>query len=114
MKIVNQSRGTTIAIDAGVARSFWRRLRGLIGERELPEGRGLVFPRNGSVHTFWMRFPIDVLFADREGVVVGMREAMPPHRPFAGARRAYWTVELPAGTIKRSGSRTGDRLSFED
>ena len=58
MKIVNQTRGTTIAIDAGVARSFWRRLRGLIGERELPAGRGLVFPRNGSVHTFWMRFPI--------------------------------------------------------
>ena len=114
MKIVNHTRGTAVAGDAGVARSFWRRLRGLIGERELPEGHGLVFPRNGSVHTFWMRFPIDVLFADREGVVVGLREAMPPNRPYAGARRAYWTIELPAGTIRRTGSRHGDRLVFED
>jgi uncharacterized membrane protein (UPF0127 family) len=114
MQIINSSSDTAIATDAQVARSFWRRLRGLIGYRTLPEGGGMVFPRNGSVHTFWMSFPIDVLFADRDGVVVGMREALPPNRPYAGARRAYWTVELPAGTIGRTGSRLGDRLTFVD
>jgi hypothetical protein len=61
-----------------------------------------------------MRFPIDVIFTDREGVVVGMREAMPPHRPFAGARGAYRTVELPAGTIAQTQTARGDRLRFEE
>ena len=114
MQIINETRGTVLADRAVVARSFWARLRGLMGRRELPAGEALIFNRNSSVHTFWMRFPIDVIFTDREGVVVGMREAMPPHRPFAGARGAYRTVELPAGTITQTQTARGDRLRFED
>src|SRR3712207_1586105 len=84
MKIVNETRNTTLAERADVARSYWGRLRGLMGRRELPEGSGLVIEPNNSVHTFWMRVPIDVVFVDRDGSVVGLREAMPPNRPFAG------------------------------
>ena len=114
MQIINESRGTVLADRAVVARSFWARLRGLMGRRELPAGEALIFNRNNSIHTFWMRFPIDVIFTDREGVVVGMREAMPPHRPFAGARGAYRTVELPAGMIAQTQTARGDRLRFEE
>ena len=114
MHIINETRGTVLADRAKVARSFWSRFRGLMGRRELPTGEGLIFNRNSSVHTFWMRFPIDVIFTDRQDVVVGLREAMPPHRPYAGARGAYRTVELPAGTITQTGTRRGDQLRFEE
>ena len=113
MKVINESRGTTLAGNAEVARSFWSRLVGLMGRRELPAGSGLVVEPSGSVHTFWMRFPIDVIFVDRANRIVGLREVMPPNRPFAGAWRAHRTVELPAGTIRESGTRKGDQLRFE-
>ena len=114
MRIVNESRDTILAERADVARSFWPRFWGLMGRRELPEGAGLVIEPGSSVHTFWMRFPIDVIFADRSGRVVGLRETMPPNRPYAGARGAYRTLELPAGTIARTATARGDRLRFEE
>ena len=113
MRIINETRGTTLAEQADVARSFWRRLRGLSFRRQLLAGSGLVFHANSSVHTFWMRFPIDVIFLDRANVVVGLREAMPPNRPYAGARRAYRTIELPAGVIGQTRTERGDQLRFE-
>ena len=116
MKIVNVSRGTVLADRAEVARSFWRRFWGLMGRRDFPPGSALVVDSNASVsvHTFGMRFPIDVIFVDRAGVVVGLREAMPPNRPYAGARGARRTVELPAGVIAQSGTQRADQLRFED
>ncbi|MDP9313524.1 MAG: DUF192 domain-containing protein [Chloroflexota bacterium] len=114
MRIINASRGTTLAEQANVARTFWSRFRGLMGCRELPTGCGLVLNRTGSVHTFWMRFPIDVIFVDRNNVVVGLREAMLPNRPFAGAWKATRTLELPAGVIALTGTKRGDQLRFED
>ncbi len=114
MRIINETRGTTIAERAEVAKSFWSRLRGLMGRSGLPAGEALVFNRNSSVHTFWMRFPIDVIFTNREDIVVGLREAMPPDRPFAGARGGYRMIELPAGAITQTGTERGDRLRFEE
>ncbi len=113
MKIINESRSATLADRAETADSFWSRFRGLMGRNELPEGAALIIEPNSSVHTFWMRFPIDVIFVDREGTVVGLREAMPPNRPYAGARGARRTIELPAGVIARTGTRRNDRLRFE-
>jgi hypothetical protein len=114
MRILNRSRRTVLAERAEVATSFWSRLKGLMGRQSLLPGSGLVIEPNNSVHTFWMRFPIDVIFVDRAGVVVGLREGMPPNRPFAGALRAHRTLELPAGTIARSGTQRSDQLAFED
>jgi uncharacterized protein len=113
LKISNTSRATVLADRAELAATFWRRLWGLMGRAPLGDGEGLVIVPNGSVHTFWMRFPIDVVFVDKAGVVVGLREAMPPNRPYAGARRAYRTIELPAGVIGRTGTQRGDLLQFE-
>ena len=114
MHITNETRGTVLADRAKVATTFFARLRGLMFRRELPAGEALIFNKNSSVHTFWMRFPIDVIFTDHQDVVVGLREAMPPHRPYAGARGAYRTVELPAGTITQTGTQRGDQLRFDE
>ncbi len=113
MRIMNETRATTLADQAAVAQSYWGRLRGLMGRAELPLGAALIIEPNNSVHTFWMRFAIDVIFVDRAGTIVGLREAMPPNRPFAGAWRAVRTVELPAGVIRSTGTQRGDQLRFE-
>ncbi len=113
VRIVNVTRGTIIASRAEQARSFWARLRGLMFRAALPEGGGLVIEPNTSIHTFWMRFPIDVIFVDRANRVVGLVAAMPPNRPYAGARGAHRTVELPAGCIAASATTIGDLLRFD-
>ena len=112
-RISNTTRDTTLALQAEQARSFWARLRGLMFRARLPDDGGLIIEPNNSVHTFWMRFPIDVVFVDRENRVVGLRSAMPPNRPYAGARRARRTLELPAGTIVRSATTLGDQLELQ-
>jgi len=110
--IENLTRGTIIADHAAVARSFLARGRGLMGRAALPPGHGLIIVPESSIHMFFMRFPIDVLFVDRQDRVIGMREALPPWHPFAGVApwRGRYVVELPAGAIRASGTALGDQL----
>ena len=86
-----------------------RRMRGLLGRSSLPPGEGILLRPAGSVHTFFMRFPIDVVFLDREGVVVGIEPGLPPWRT-AGRRGARSVVELAAGECDRRGVEVGERL----
>lgn len=111
--IFNRSRHTTIARRAERAQSFWARLRGLMFRKHLDADSGLVIEPNKSVHTFWMRFPIDVIFVDRSDRVVGLAPRLVPHRPYAGARDAWRTIELPAGAIERSATQLGDQLELQ-
>jgi len=84
-------------------------MRGLLGRASLPSGEGILLRPAGSVHTFFMRFPIDVVFLDRENFVVGVDEAVAPWRT-AGRRGASAVVELAAGECERRGVAVGDRL----
>ncbi len=111
-RIVNLTRSTVVAQRAEQARTFRARLRGLMFRAQLAPGSGLVIEPNNNVHTFWMRFPIDVVFVDRADRVVGLVPAMPPNRPFAGARRARRTIELPNGTIAASATHMGDQFEL--
>jgi uncharacterized protein len=71
------------------------RLRGLAGVRALPPGTALLLPRTRSVHTFGMRFPLDLIWLDRDGRIARIHRAVPPRRVRAcGAARAV--IELPA------------------
>lgn len=88
------------------------RMVGLLGRRSLAPGEGLWFEPASSIHTAFMRFAIDVIFLDREGVVLRCVPAMRPFR-VAAQRGARAAVELPAGTIERSGVSAGDRLTME-
>ena len=92
-----------------VADSFFTRLRGLLGRSELPRGEGLLLIPAPSVHTAFMRFPIDVVLLDRDLRVLAVREAVKPWRT-AGARGAKITLELPAGEAARQGIEAGAQL----
>jgi uncharacterized membrane protein (UPF0127 family) len=84
------------------------RMRGLLGRRGLESGEGLLLKPAPSVHTFFMRFPIDAVFLDREGTVVKVRTVRPWR--LAGSRGAHATLELAAGEAERRAIRQGDRL----
>jgi uncharacterized protein len=84
-----------------------------MGARPLGPGEGLwIVPCNG-IHTFGMRFALDVVFLDREGSVVALEETMPPWRVGRIYRRAHSVLELPTGTIASSGTQIGDRIAIE-
>jgi uncharacterized protein len=89
-----------------VASSFASRFRGLMGVAELPPGTGLLLPGTSSVHTHFMRFPIDVVFLDSERRVVSIVPALRPWR-FAKAKSADSVLELAAGECERLGLAEG-------
>jgi len=103
-----------VAGQARKAESFWARLVGLMGRRGLEEGEGLLIAPCSSVQTFFMRFPIDVIFLDREGRVVKVAPALVPFRVAFGGRGARDALEVAAGTAARSDTAVGDRLAVED
>jgi uncharacterized membrane protein (UPF0127 family) len=86
-----------------------QRMRGLLGRRELPEGEGILLRHAGSIHTFFMRFPIDAVFLDREQTVVRVVTDIRPWRA-AGQKGARAVLELPAGEAERRGVQVGERL----
>ena len=106
----NLTRGTTLADRAWAARSFGARLRGLIGTDGLLPGQGLLIEPCNSVHMFGMRYPLDLVFADAEGVVCGVVEAIRPWRMTRPYRGARYVIELPVGVVEASGTRVGDAL----
>ena len=108
VRVTNITRGTVIAEQCEQARSFLARGRGLMGRDRLDPGSGMLIDPCSSIHTFFMRFPIDVVFIDRAGRVVGLRAAMRPGLPYAGAWHARAVIELPVGVIAASRTVVGD------
>jgi hypothetical protein len=84
-------------------------MRGLLGRGSLPGGEGILLRPAGSIHTFFMRFPIDAVFLDRDLVVVGIERDLRPWRA-AARKRAHSVLELAAGECARRGLREGDAL----
>ena len=103
-----------VAERAQVARTWRQRMVGLLAHRRLPAEEALVFPACTSIHTFGMRFPIDVIVVDREWRVVALRECLAPGRLVLPVRRAWGMVEAACGTLKRVGLKMGDRLVVID
>jgi uncharacterized membrane protein (UPF0127 family) len=102
VQVINRTTGQTLAARAPVALGFWARFRGLQLRRELPPGTGLVLLPCTSIHMLFMLFPIDAIFATREGQVVRVGHALRPWTfgPFASS--ALYCVELPAGTAAQT------------
>lgn len=90
------------------------RLRGLIGHPPLGPGEGTLLSPCQGVHTFFMRFPIDVVYVDGQGKVVGLAPALRPNRVGPVVPQARFVLELPAGTIQETGTTLGDRLEVQN
>lgn len=114
MKITSRRNGRVLAERVEVARSLTSRLIGLIGRRSFPQGSAFVIPGCKQVHTFLMRFPIDVIYSDADDKVVCAAERVKPFRLTSYCRTATQAIELPAGTISAAGIQPDDLLVFSD
>lgn len=108
--LYNPRSGAVLALRVERAVTMAARLRGLLGRSRLPEGEALAIEPCTSLHTFFMRFPIDALFLSRDGRVIRAISGLRPWRATRIYPRAALAVELPAGTIARTGTREGDTL----
>ena len=109
----NERSGRPLATHLEGAFDSASRRRGLLGRDGLAEGSALIIAPCQAVHTFRMRFPIDIVFADRQGHVVHVRSHVVARR-LAGAWRAFAVIELPAGAAQHADVQTGDRLIVVD
>ena len=103
--------GRVICETCTVADTTMRRLRGLLGRSGLRGGEGIVLRPAWSIHTGFMRFPIDVVFLDPDLTVIHIAHALSPWKT-ASIRGAREIVELPAGECERRGLEIGDRVAW--
>jgi uncharacterized membrane protein (UPF0127 family) len=87
------------------------RRKGLLDHDALADGSAMIIAPTSAIHTFAMRFAIDVIFVSKDGRVLKVRQHVRPRR-IAAAWRAHAVVELPAGAIERSDTRPGDQLQL--
>lgn len=113
MRVTNQKNGNVVADSCRLATSMVARGVGLLNRSSLPQGEGLLIRPCSSVHCFFMRFPIDVLFLDAEGRILKLYAPLKQWRSSSWVRGAKQTLELPAGTIAKTGTSVGDVLLLE-
>jgi uncharacterized membrane protein (UPF0127 family) len=114
VRVGNLTRGTSVAERCRVARTLGERTVGLLATPDLSAGEGLLIERTQSIHMFFMRYPIDVVFVDRNGEVTRTVSALRPWRVVWWARGARDCVELPVGTLEASGTVEGDQLGMAE
>ena len=109
----NKTRKSMVGTGIRVADTFVSRLRGLLFTKGLGPGEGLWIQPCNSIHTFGMRFEFDALFLGPDGMVVGRYERFRRNRISKVFWNARGVLELPAGTIERTGTEVGDEIQFE-
>jgi uncharacterized membrane protein (UPF0127 family) len=107
--LINARTDAVVASAVEVAATRASRRRGLLGRDGLDGGAALILSPCWTIHTAFMRFPIDVAFVDREGRVIRVQEDMVPWR-VAAAPSASVTVELAAGVLRARDVQVGDQL----
>jgi uncharacterized membrane protein (UPF0127 family) len=110
----NVTRGTVVAARLEWAGTSDDRKRGLLGRTAFEPGEGIYIVPCKMVHMFGMKFPIDLAFLDREGKVLAIQHGLRPNRLSRLVFRADGILELPEGTLQRTGTEVGDAIAFED
>ena len=110
--IRNTRNGRLLAHQLITAFDSKSRRVGLLRHESFSEGAAMLIAPSNAVHTFFMRFAIDVAFVTREGLIVKTCAALKPWR-LAAAFRAFAVVELPSGTLAQNDTVQGDTLSIE-
>lgn len=113
VRAVNTTRGTELGAKIRVADTGLSRIVGLLGERGLPNGEGLLIVPSQGVHTLGMLFPIDVLVLDDDWNVLAVRKNMRGFRMTKIFWKAAAVLELPSGMADATATSVGDTLSFD-
>jgi uncharacterized membrane protein (UPF0127 family) len=113
MRVFNQTRNTLLVSRGCLANTFWLRLRGLLGVAALESGEGLILVGEKSIHTLFMKFPIDVVYVNKDYQVIRTDDNMTPYRLGPFIFQSAYVVEVPIGTIADTATEVGDQLRFE-
>ncbi len=107
MKIYNSTQNSLIADDVKVADNFVSRTFGLIPKKEISAGEGLIIKPCCSIHTFFMRFAIDVLFVNKQNEIVALHKNVKPWRILPIHPTSHYVIELASGQIAAKGIEKG-------
>ena len=111
MLVRNVTKNTILAENTARATTSKQRKTGLLKHERLPKGEGLWIAPCEAVHSFWMKFPIDVLYLNKKKKVLKIRHHMAPWR-LSACLRAHSVLELPAGMAAETQTQPGDELEF--
>ena len=110
--VLTREGGSVVCERCVVADRMFSRMKGLLGKRHLATGHGLLIRPAPSVHTFFMRFPIDAVFLDGDHRVLRVASGVRPWRA-AAAKHSRAVLELASGEAARVGLVAGDVLRLE-
>ncbi len=113
MKIFNKQKNTILAENVIMADTMFKRMKGLLGYKEIKKGYALILNPCNSIHTFFMKFSIDVVFLNKNNQVVKIIQSIKPFRMTGVYLNSKITIELSPGTIESSQTQKGDILCFE-
>ncbi len=114
VRVINTTRVKVVGSTVFFAATWWGRFRGWLGQPEPQDGQGLLLVPCQGIHMIGMTYPIDVAFLDKQGVVVATYASLAPWQRTRLHRTAYQALELPAGTLARTGTVVGDQLTWEE
>ncbi len=112
IEIRNTTQNNIIASQGIMADTFLRRLKGLLGKTEISDDEALCIKPCKSVHTFFMRFPIDVIFIDRENKVINITKSLKPFKTSKYIKNAMYVIEIGAGMSEIKDVRIGDKVGI--
>ena len=112
MKAINIRTHKELATNVIVADNLFTRMKGLLGKKELPFGEALWIKPCFSVHTFFMKFPIDVIFLNKTNQVIAAVSNLTPNRMTRLYPQSFSVLELPPGTIVASNTVVGDKIEI--
>lgn len=113
MKAIDRTSGRELAGNLSVAATVLSRAKGLLGRTGLPSGEGLLIRPCKGVHTFFMKFPIDVLFLDKKKRVLQAVDTLQPYRMTRVLFSCDSVIELPAGTLSATGTAVGHEIVID-
>jgi len=111
--LYNVTRKNTVVENLKIAKNFRERFWGLMFRKKLPTDEGLMLLGCNGIHTCFMRFAIDVVFMDINHQVISIREKIKPWKNSGFIKKAYITLELPAGTVSKKEISVGDILILD-
>ena len=112
-QIVNLTKNVIIVQEAQLAVTLDQRMRGLLGRISLGPNEALILKPCSSIHTFFMRFPIDVLFLDRDMQVIKVIHDLAPNRLSPLVLSSIMAIELPAGKVHQTNTQIGDKIELK-
>lgn len=114
MKLENKTKNITLITEVIISNNFFTRLKGLLGKSKLPDGQGMIITPCKSIHTFFMKFPIDVVFIDKNYRVVEIIKDMAPGHTSSYVKNAWAVIEMPVDKSNESKIGVGDQLQVSE